>query len=155
MAIFAGTGEGDSYQSLHRVERGADGVLRLGKPICAVGEQRRCAGFNALVHGHGVGGAGNHADMPSRVLEAQPLVSDEADESEAFASLALGKKIDCEGARYRVPSFIVSYQSKKPPRLRGLKSRGGEVGIRTLDALVGHTHLAGEHLRPLGHFSTL
>ena len=46
-------------------------------------------------------------------------------------------------------------RKKKPPRLRGLKIRGGEVGIRTLDALVGHTHLAGEHLRPLGHFSTL
>ena len=37
---------------------------------------------------------------------------------------------------------------------RGRAIRGGEVGIRTLDALVGHTHLAGEHLRPLGHFST-
>ncbi len=31
--------------------------------------------------------------------------------------------------------------------------RGGGVGIRTLDALSGHTHLAGEHLRPLGHSS--
>ncbi len=30
---------------------------------------------------------------------------------------------------------------------------GGEVGIRTPDTLVGYTHLAGEHLRPLGHFS--
>ena len=108
MALFAGTGEGDPYQGLHRVERGADGVLRLSKPICAVREQRRCAGFDALVHGYGIGGAGNHADMPSRVSEAQPLVSDETDESEAFASLALGKKIDCEGTRYRVPSFIVS-----------------------------------------------
>ena len=46
--------------------------------------------------------------MPSRVPEAQPLVSDEADESEAFASLALalGKKIDCEGARFWAPSFM-------------------------------------------------
>lgn len=24
----------------------------------------RCAGFNAFVHGYGVGGAGGHADMP-------------------------------------------------------------------------------------------
>lgn len=40
-------------------------------------------------------------------------------------------------------------------KIQGLKIRGGEAGIRTLDALVGHTHLAGEHLRPLGHFSTL
>ncbi len=30
---------------------------------------------------------------------------------------------------------------------------GGGVGIRTLDTLVGYTHLAGEHLRPLGHSS--
>ena len=30
---------------------------------------------------------------------------------------------------------------------------GGGVGIRTLDGLVAHTHLAGEHLRPLGHSS--
>ena len=46
--------------------------------------------------------------MSSRVPEAQPLVSDEADESEAFASLALalGKKIDCEGARFWAPSFM-------------------------------------------------
>ena len=50
-----------------------------------------------------VGGAGDHADMPRRVSEAQPLVSDEADESEAFAPLALGKKIDREGARNRAP----------------------------------------------------
>ena len=33
------------------------------------------------------------------------------------------------------------------------RQSGGGVGIRTLDALVGHTHLAGEHLRPLGHSS--
>ncbi len=30
---------------------------------------------------------------------------------------------------------------------------GGGVGIRTLEALLGLTHLAGEHLRPLGHSS--
>ena len=102
MALFACAGEGDSYQGFHRAECGVGCVFRLSKPICVVGEQRRCVGFDALVHGHGVGGFGNHADMPSRVPEAQPLVSDEADESEAFASLALalGKKIDCEGARF-------------------------------------------------------
>ena len=33
------------------------------------------------------------------------------------------------------------------------KADGGGVGIRTLDGLVAHTHLAGEHLRPLGHSS--
>ena len=97
MALLAGTGEGDSYQGLHRAERGVGRVLRLGKLVCAVGEQRRCVGFNAFVHGYGVGSAGDHADMPRRVPEAQPLVSDEADESEAFAPLALGKKIDREG----------------------------------------------------------
>lgn len=106
MALLAGTGEGDSYQGLHRAERGADRVLRLGKLVCAVGEQRRCVGFNAFVHGYGVGGAGGHADMPRRVPEAQPLVSDEADESEAFAPLALGEKIDREGARNSGSFFI-------------------------------------------------
>ena len=30
---------------------------------------------------------------------------------------------------------------------------GGERGIRTLDALLAHTPLAGEHLRPLGQLS--
>ncbi len=30
---------------------------------------------------------------------------------------------------------------------------GGDGGIRTLDALLAHTPLAGEHLRPLGHVS--
>lgn len=30
---------------------------------------------------------------------------------------------------------------------------GGEVGIRTPESLVAITRLAGEHLRPLGHFS--
>ena len=44
--------------------------------------------------------------MPRCVSEAQPLVSDEADESEAFAPLALGKKIDREGARNRAPFFM-------------------------------------------------
>ena len=109
MALFAGAGERDPYQSFHHVERGAGRVLRPGKFICAVGGQRRCVGFNALVHGHGVGGAWDHADMPSRVPETQPLVSDEADEGEAFATLALalGKKIDCEGAQFRAPSFLV------------------------------------------------
>ncbi len=32
---------------------------------------------------------------------------------------------------------------------------GGDGGIRTLDALLAHTPLAGEHLRPLGHVSYL
>ena len=32
---------------------------------------------------------------------------------------------------------------------------GGDGGIRTLDALLAHTPLAGEHLRPLGHVSGL
>gem|GEM_PF-5101726 len=33
------------------------------------------------------------------------------------------------------------------------ESCGGDGGIRTLDALLAHTPLAGEHLRPLGHVS--
>ena len=107
MALFAGTGEGDPYQGLHCAECSVGCVFRLGESVCVVGEQQRCAGFDAFVHGYGVGGFGNHADMPSRVPEAQPLVSDEADEGEAFATLALGKKIDCEGAQFRTPSFLV------------------------------------------------
>lgn len=103
MALLAGTGEGDSDQGLHRAKRGTGRILRLGKLVCAIGEQRRCAGFNAFVHGYGIGGAGDHADMPCRVPEAQPLVSDEADEGEAFAPLALGKKIDREGVRNWAP----------------------------------------------------
>ena len=34
-----------------------------------------------------------------------------------------------------------------------LDKLGGDGGIRTLDALLAHTPLAGEHLRPLGHVS--
>ena len=93
MALFARAGEGDPYQGLHRAECGAGRILWPGKLVCAVGAQRRCAGFNAFVHGYRVGGAGDYADMPSGVLEAQPLVPDEADEGEAFAPLALGTKM--------------------------------------------------------------
>ena len=50
------------------------------------------------------------------------------------------------------------YSKKKTsPELRELRGRinstGGELGIRTPDALLGHTRLAGEHLRPLGQLS--
>ena len=31
---------------------------------------------------------------------------------------------------------------------------GGDSGIRTHDALLAHTPLAGEHLQPLGHVSS-
>ena len=34
-----------------------------------------------------------------------------------------------------------------------ISHRGGELGIRTPDTLVGYTRLAGEHLRPLGQLS--
>ncbi len=34
------------------------------------------------------------------------------------------------------------------------KGNGGEGGIRTLDALLTHTPLAGERLQPLGHLSS-
>ena len=48
-------------------------------------------------------------------------------------------------------------KQKTPPELRELRGRiirtGGELGIRTPDALLGHTRLAGEHLRPLGQLS--
>ena len=41
----------------------------------------------------------------------------------------------------------------KLPNWEPAISNGGGVGIRTLDALGGPPHLAGEHLRPLGHSS--
>ena len=44
-------------------------------------------------------------------------------------------------------------EMKNAPSWERNRQSGGGVGIRTLDALVGHTHLAGEHLRPLGHSS--
>ena len=43
---------------------------------------------------------------------------------------------------------------KKPLTNQGfILISGGERGIRTLDELLAHTPLAGERLRPLGHFS--
>ena len=41
----------------------------------------------------------------------------------------------------------------KANKRRGYLTTGGDGGIRTLDALLAHTPLAGEHLRPLGHVS--
>ena len=55
---------------------------------------------------------------------------------------------------HRFESLLL--ETKTPPAgqaRRGSEITGGELGIRTLDALVGHTHLAGEHLRPLGQLS--
>ena len=37
---------------------------------------------------------------------------------------------------------------------RTLLKYGGDSGIRTHDALLAHTPLAGEHLQPLGHVSS-
>lgn len=49
------------------------------------------------------------------------------------------------------PPFSVQ---KRAPNGTLLQIRtGGELGIRTPDALLGHTRLAGEHLRPLGQLS--
>ena len=59
----------------------------------------------------------------------------------------------CAKVPFRVPCNVPA-RKKAGKSLPGLGFlSGGEAGIRTLDALVGHTHLAGEHLRPLGHFS--
>ena len=44
-------------------------------------------------------------------------------------------------------------QKKRAARTRFSNLTGGELGIRTPDALLGHTRLAGEHLRPLGQLS--
>lgn len=53
----------------------------------------------------------------------------------------------------RLRGGCLSKGKEKRPRNEGADHSGGDVGIRTLDALLGHTHLAGEHLRPLGHIS--
>ena len=45
------------------------------------------------------------------------------------------------------------HEKRTPARTSFFKSTGGELGIRTPDALLGHTRLAGEHLRPLGQLS--
>ena len=59
-------------------------------------------------------------------------------------------------------SFIARFMGKPKQRAQraakaifcnGKKKDGGELGIRTPDALVAHTRLAGEHLRPLGQLS--
>ena len=47
------------------------------------------------------------------------------------------------------------YQIKEPAskRLQALCLSRREEGIRTLDALLEHTHFPGVRLRPLGHLS--
>ena len=67
------------------------------------------------------------------------------------------------GARSAIGNRTRGFESLRPvagfpgkekrPRDASAELTGGEVGIRTLDTLVAYTHLAGEHLRPLGHFS--
>ena len=53
------------------------------------------------------------------------------------------------GSNPRAPS-----NGKRTPGWTSFPSQtGGELGIRTPDALLGHTRLAGEHLRPLGQLS--
>ena len=50
------------------------------------------------------------------------------------------------------PRFLQN--GKRTPGWTSFPSQtGGELGIRTPDALLGHTRLAGEHLRPLGQLS--
>ena len=55
-------------------------------------------------------------------------------------------------SRVRIPCFLQN--GKRTPGWTSFPSQtGGELGIRTPDALLGHTRLAGEHLRPLGQLS--
>ena len=55
-------------------------------------------------------------------------------------------------SRVRIPDFLQN--GKRTPGWTSFPSQtGGELGIRTPDALLGHTRLAGEHLRPLGQLS--
>ena len=55
--------------------------------------------------------------------------------------------------RVRIPSLLSPYQKRAPDGTLLSIRTGGELGIRTPDALLGHTRLAGEHLRPLGQLS--
>ena len=55
-------------------------------------------------------------------------------------------------SRVRIPDLLQN--GKRTPGWTSFPSQtGGELGIRTPDALLGHTRLAGEHLRPLGQLS--
>ena len=62
-----------------------------------------------------------------------------------------------EVSAFRIPETVhltISLSAnKKEPAFAG--SFGGERGIRTLDALLEHTPLAGVRLQPLGHLSLL
>ena len=51
------------------------------------------------------------------------------------------------------PQPPFSAQKRAPNGTLLSSHTGGELGIRTPDALLGHTRLAGEHLRPLGQLS--
>ena len=51
------------------------------------------------------------------------------------------------------PQLTFSAQKRAPNGTLLSIQTGGELGIRTPDALMGHTRLAGEHLRPLGQLS--
>ena len=51
------------------------------------------------------------------------------------------------------PQLTFSMPKRAPCGALLSNHTGGELGIRTPDALLGHTRLAGEHLRPLGQLS--
>ncbi len=55
--------------------------------------------------------------------------------------------------RVRIPSLLSPHKKRAPNGTLLQIRTGGELGIRTPDALLGHTRLAGEHLRPLGQLS--
>ena len=55
--------------------------------------------------------------------------------------------------RFESPANVADIKKRAPNGTLLSIRTGGELGIRTPDALLGHTRLAGEHLRPLGQLS--
>ena len=68
------------------------------------------------------------------------------------SKLLLWSQLVEQGFESNPPAPLLN--QKAPAERRGLFGlTGGEGGIRTLDTLLTYTPLAGERLRPLGHFS--
>ena len=65
----------------------------------------------------------------------------------------LSRLLNARALTCSMPQPPFSTQIRAPNGTLLSSHTGGELGIRTPDALLGHTRLAGEHLRPLGQLS--
>ena len=102
------------------------------------------------------------ANLQRRVPEASSRLSAQAHEDDPRSALPVVRSCSSFSATARTTrsaaaachSDVCSVPMREAERLKSPRPcgagafdfRGGEAGIRTLDALVGHTHLAGEHL---------